>query len=287
MRKLLVILLAVSAIGAAGYLLWQGRQTQQAAREAVQQEREAWQQRTEKLEEKIGMLEKEIREQPAVDSRRMTEAFGREPAAGRGGAPLRTEERISNFFAHLDRQGYLQRHGVTLGSREYVRRIIGRLDASRPVVSGETQDLYTLLKNITYFFRVLGKQDVAIIREIVAGEGDIIEPTAELLFRWLDPWDPAGGPDRPAVRPETFYEYAGFFLDTIAGQSYLFRRDSRVRCLVSYYCIIVLDRANKDGLNRHGIDIMPHVQSLMSDIASHRRLSGRAAYLKTLGDITR
>ena len=33
------------------------------------------------------------------------------------------------------------------------------------------------------------------------------------------------------------YEYAGYFINTLGGQSYLFRRELYLRVLIRYYCL--------------------------------------------------
>ena len=40
---------------------------------------------------------------------------------------------------------------------------------------------------------------------------------------------------RPSI--EQLYRYACFFLETLGGRSYVFRRDSKVRILTLYYCV--------------------------------------------------
>jgi hypothetical protein len=78
------------------------------------------------------------------------------------------------------------------------------------------------------------------------------------------------------------YEYAGFFLNTLAGKSYLLRRDSKVRILTSYYCVLIVDRANDETLNRHGIDVRPHIDFLFYDIINQRVLVNKKQYLGKL-----
>jgi hypothetical protein len=78
------------------------------------------------------------------------------------------------------------------------------------------------------------------------------------------------------------YEYAGFFLNTLAGKSYLLRRDSKVRILTIYYSILILDKANDETLNRHGIDIRPYIDFLFYDVINQRGLVYRKQYLAEL-----
>ena len=46
-----------------------------------------------------------------------------------------------------------------------------------------------------------------------------------------------------------------FFLNTLGGRSYMLRRESKLRMLVSYYAILIVDRANDEKFNRYGIDV--------------------------------
>ena len=78
------------------------------------------------------------------------------------------------------------------------------------------------------------------------------------------------------------YEYAGFFLNTMGGRSYLFRRDSRSRLLVNYYSILLIDLANEQGINRHGIDIVQAIPMLTQEIESSNQLIYKENYLDQL-----
>ena len=81
------------------------------------------------------------------------------------------------------------------------------------------------------------------------------------------------------------YNYAGFFLQSMGGRSYLFRREPGIRMLTLYYSLLVLDQANRAGLNAEGIDIGPPVEALIREIRYSRRLSGRLQYIQTLKEI--
>ena len=68
------------------------------------------------------------------------------------------------------------------------------------------------------------------------------------------------------------YAYASYLVDTFGGRSYLLRRDSRTRLLTTYYCILVLDRANDQKMNPNGVDIRPLIASTANDIRSQKGL---------------
>ena len=84
---------------------------------------------------------------------------------------------------------------------------------------------------------------------------------------------------------EVMYEYASFFLNTLSGKSYLLRRDSKVRILTSYYCVLILDMANDETLNKYGIDIRPYIDSTIQDMNNQKRLVYRRPYLETLAGL--
>ena len=79
------------------------------------------------------------------------------------------------------------------------------------------------------------------------------------------------------------YDYSGFFLNTMGGRLYLFRRDSSSRMTVSFYAIQIVDQAIRDGNNRHGIDLLPAIDFLIDEMESTgKRLLLKEDYLDTL-----
>lgn len=287
-KKILILVLIIVVAAATGYIFFRNRIVEKSTHDTVIKERDALLQKAEELEDKITLLEKEIQaDRPTVDSEKLVEAFG-EAAVEANMEKVEAEQagtKIMNFFNYLDQKGYLNTHGIDIDAATFFMQLIDRLKHSTPVVSGETKDLYTLLKNITYFFRVFGKSNLLVIKNILESEYDIIEPTSQLFFDWIDPWNPIEDPDRITVQPEILYEYASFFLHTIAGQSYLNRRDSKTRCLASYYCILILDQANIHDLNKYGIDIRPHIDALINEMQSHQNLTNRIDYINKLNGI--
>ena len=81
---------------------------------------------------------------------------------------------------------------------------------------------------------------------------------------------------------KVLYRYSGFFLNTLAGKSYLLRRDSKVRVLTTYYSVLILDRANQEMLNRDGIDIRHFVYALSYDVRNQKGLIHKRKYLEEL-----
>ena len=95
----------------------------------------------------------------------------------------------------------------------------------------------------------------------------------------------SSGPDgklkgRPTLPVQ--YEYAGYFLNTLGGRSYLMRRDPKVRLLATYYSIRNIDRANDRKLNPNGIDIRPAIAATAKEIRGQTGLVYRKQYLAEL-----
>ena len=191
-------------------------------------------------------------------------------------------ERLHSFFTHLDAQPYIKKALSGRPAQEYFLGLAHKLLNQPPVVSRETDDLYTMLKNMAHFFRVIGGKNIALIKTILDRERGTIEDVIGDFFQWatgphcMDPVFPFHPP------LEKMYEYAGFFLNSLGGRSYLFRRDSRSRLLVNYYSILIVDLANDKGLNRHGIDLRPLIPLAIDEIENTTQLIYRERYLEKL-----
>ncbi|MDO9515560.1 MAG: hypothetical protein Q7J01_05610 [Syntrophales bacterium] len=192
------------------------------------------------------------------------------------------QERVEQLFAYLDRQEYIKSYNLTEGSYRHFLGITAKLSSRPPVVSGETDDLLTLRSNITHLFRVMGKEDVSLTLDVLSHEEEEkIEGAMGILYKWgVREAQREGG----AIRADMggLYEYAAFFLNTLSGKAYLLRRESQVRILLTYYSILILDSADTQQLNRHGVDILPHVNLLIDDINRYRGLDHKDKYLARL-----
>lgn len=190
--------------------------------------------------------------------------------------------RLHGFFSLLDREEYFQQFHVGLPAQQYFLELAKKLLNNPPVVSRETDDLYTMLKNMAHFFRVIGGRNITIIKTILDRERATVEDIAADLYQWTT----GPGCDEPEfslrVSIDQLYQYAGFFLNSISGRSYLFRRDSRSRLLVNYYSILLVDEANKEGNNRYGIDLRPLIPRTIDEIEHSDQLIYKERYLDTL-----
>ncbi len=81
------------------------------------------------------------------------------------------------------------------------------------------------------------------------------------------------------------YEHAAFFLNTLGGQSYLFRRDSRLRTLIRYYSILIIDRAIRKNENKYHIILPDRIKALIKDINAMDDLDNQEQYLNHLRNI--
>lgn len=286
--KVIVVCVVVALACAAGYFYFQNKQINDDAQRQLQAEREAQQGLAADLEQKIEALETQLREDavPAPAPEKLREAFESDNATTELPEALKAESvqgRAMNFFGYLDSKGYAAHRGVEGSFQEIVERVLQQLEATRPLVGGENQNLMTLMRNITFFYRALGKDTLLMVRDILAEEADLMEPVAALLYEWLEPW--SFRESASPVSREMMYDYAGFFLQSMGGRSYLFRRDPGVRMLTLYYSILALDQANRAGLNSEGIDIGPPVEALIQEMRYSRRLSERRKYLEVLREI--
>ncbi len=185
-----------------------------------------------------------------------------------------SREKLQGLFAYLDRQDYVASRQLQGGTSEHFRRLLERLLKTPPFVLRETDSLTQVVQNRAHFFRVLGKKDTLLLRDILLKEDDMLESSFAILYQAMTLQEKCKA-DGPALRlplPEV-YPYAVFFLNTLGGTAYLMRRDSRARMLTQYYCILILDKANRHGLNKLGFDIRPPLEVLMQDLKGAANLT--------------
>jgi hypothetical protein len=189
---------------------------------------------------------------------------------------------MTAFFTYLDRQDYILSHELEGGTWNLFQQVVKELSATPPLVTGEMKDFSSLIQHLAHFYRVLGRERIELITEFMQHESEIIESVMATFFAWLTSGDRCK--DQIAKPPslEVLYEYAGFFLNTLAGRSYLLRRNSKIRMLTTYYSVLILDRANEETLNRYGIDIRPHIELSLYDISNQRGLIHQKKYLAEL-----
>jgi hypothetical protein len=193
------------------------------------------------------------------------------------------QDAILAFFNHLDQQDYIIDYKLQEGSRIHFSRTLKKVFANPPIVTREADDLFSILKNMSHFYRILGRQEINLIKDVLTHEVDNMEQIMAELYRLSEISQSNGNNNLDLAMPlASLYEYGGFFVNTLGGQAYLFRRDSRLRLLVRYYAILIIDQANSSDMNRHGIDIRVAIEALIDEMEATRMLAGHNEYLTRL-----
>ena len=196
---------------------------------------------------------------------------------------LQTADKILLFFEHLDSQNYIREYSMKGSTRDHMNGIIKKLIANPPVVVRETDDLFAILNNMAHFFRVLGPKDILLIKDVLINERELIEPTMALFYKWSEIEPDCLNKNLNIKLPLAgLYEYAGYFINTLGGQSYLFRRALHLRLLIQYYSVLIIDRANSVDANRYGIDIRYTLDALIAEFQTNGDLENRQDYLENL-----
>ena len=55
-----------------------------------------------------------------------------------------------------------------------------------------------------------------------------------------------------------------------------------MRILTTYYCVLMLDKANDSLLNAYGIDIRPHIKLLLTEVSNKTGLINKEQYMSEL-----
>jgi hypothetical protein len=195
------------------------------------------------------------------------------------------DKEIRAFFQYLDQKDYIQHIQADMDTYERFASLLRKIASTPPIPAGEGIDNKIMTQNIYHFFRVLNKADIRLIRAALRHEADTLELNMELFFRWLSSAERC--PDPEGLRPSMAvqYRYAGFFLNTIGGRAYLFRRPAALRLLIGYYALLLIHEADKKGMNSYGIDIFPLVASIREGIKHYPDFHFQRDYLRRLTEI--
>lgn len=283
--KILVVCFAAIGIGLFAYH-WINQWHSKILDSALKQEKAACKQQLDKLQADIKHLQDKLAQQaPQTPETDLSAIFGTavpknmvEPVVD----CKKTARQVVAFFQYLDRKSYLIWPDINMRAEALFEELFKKLAANPPTNVGEMDDLYSLVKNVTHFYRVLGKDRIDLLKEILKSEKSVIEPAIAVLYNWLVYCN--GG--MPASTEEeilkTLYQYAGYFLNTLGGRSYLLRRDSKLRMLINYYSLLVIDKANDSRMNSYGIDVRPYIDYLLYDISNQKGLIYHRLYLTRL-----
>lgn len=222
---------------------------------------------------------------PAEEARQTT-AIEPVPATPVREDPEQAVTAIDSFYSNLDQQPYVKNFNFGVPSKVYFSQLIQKLLDTPPVVSGETSDLFTILQNTAHLFRVLGRDNIIALKAIITQEKNDYESIFADFYTVSKRPDYLSKSFSINLQDDALYDYAGFFLTTMGGRLYLSRRDASLRMIVSYYSILVVDEAVQSGRNRHGIDLRPLIDSLISEVESNgSQLKLKEYYLDNLYDL--
>ena len=195
---------------------------------------------------------------------------------------IQVEKDMDTFFRYLDHQDYVRDLVPEADMHARFEKILKRLAATPPYPAENISDPEHMIRNITHFFHILKKEDLQLIKEIIDNEHDSMEIDVRMFFKWLSLRDRCPSPEELKPSMESLYQYAGFFLNTIGGRAFLFRRTSALRLLISYYSLLVLHEADKMGENRYGLDIYPHIAPVKNEIANYPVFQFQQEYIEQL-----
>ncbi len=196
-----------------------------------------------------------------------------------------TSADIDTFFKHLEKQEYIKAYELHEPIAVHLNKILIKLLNNPPIVAGETNSLFTVLKNTAHFYRILGPKDLSLLRDILKYENNDLEHLLNLFYSWSQlPHCEVNGLNLQLPLPK-LYDHAAFFLNTLGGQSYLFRRDSRLRALIRYYSILIINRAIRKHENKYHITLPGRIKALIKDIAAMDDLDNEEQYLNHLRNI--
>jgi hypothetical protein len=192
---------------------------------------------------------------------------------------------VRTFLNYMEQQDYMGSYKGSGGSQKLIGDVTKLLAQTTPMLSGEMDDLIRLIQNVTHLYRNLGKERVDILKNLLKSESDIIETVMAIFYAYMTSGDRCPDKIIQLLSPENRYRYAGYFLNTLAGRSYLLRRDSKIRVLISYYAVLTIDMANDEMLNTYGIDIRPFIDHSFYEIGNQKGLNYRGPYLEKLAGL--
>jgi hypothetical protein len=198
---------------------------------------------------------------------------------------LENEKQLLALVQYIDSKKYAEEYQIEDGAFGLFVSSLIRLTKNRPKVADERDGALSFIRNISYLYRILGKKRLLCFRKIMTEEPEIIETTFILFYKWMKYGESC---DNSFMTPPTFsimYDYACYFLSTIGGQSYLIRRDSTTRILMTYYSTLIVHQANLTQQNRYGLDIKPFVKKLKEEITQFHALAFRDIYSANLAKI--
>ncbi|MGD9318619.1 MAG: hypothetical protein PVH99_01585 [Desulfobacteraceae bacterium] len=276
----LIILLVLVAAALVAYFLFQGKKREERkvqeskVEETKTKEAEAEETKEKEKKTSVGKPAPTQEEAPQVAAKTPRREEPMLPEAAKEGRPTekedycdKIEKGVQDFFTYLNKERYVRNLEAGMDSYERFKGVMMKLSSEPPVPAGENMDTLIMTRNIYHFYRLLEREDIRLIREIMRNEADSLELNLDIFYKWLMLGDQCPDPQKTRPSLEVLYQYAGFFLNTIGGRAYLYRRPLNVRLLISYYSLLIVHEADKMGKNSYGIDVFPEVTPLAREIS--------------------
>ena len=163
---------------------------------AVKKEQEVWQQKADTLEQKVTELKQELTDVKGqkVPKEKLALIFGEEEKEEQqqvketATPPKKlpdiadTERQIAAFFTYLDKRPYVQSLNLAGGTYLQYQLAIEKLSAKPPIIVGEMDSLYNMVRNVAHFYRVMGKKRVLLTRQILQNESEVTESLTRDAF---------------------------------------------------------------------------------------------------------
>lgn len=268
--------------------LQMSRWHEKSLEDAVTEEQKQWWGKVEELEEEVFSLREQLAEhkEKIIPKEKLEEVFGEDTEIISPEKKEVTceelENQLSAFFTYIDNNGYMEKHKFKNNSSEVLGETLQKLNKHKPSVTDANMDMLELMRNLSFFYRTLGKKDIFLINDILKNESEMLEPLMDSFFKLYLRKTECGDKLINIPETETLYSYAGFFLNTLAGKSYLLRRKPVTRILTSYYCVLIIDKANDETLNNFGIDIKPYLVNISDEITNQAGLAYKWEYNQEL-----
>ncbi len=195
---------------------------------------------------------------------------------------------ILSFISYLSQKSYMQKYCKNLSLQKRITYIVTKLKENPPIPEGESFDPNLMIKNIYFMFRVLSAEDIQLIKDIIKNESDQLEYIIRCYYIWLISQDNQNRcPDYHGllIPIKVAYKYAAFFLNTIGGRAYLFRRPNTLRLLITYYSIMLVHYMHQKGVKECGINICKMIPNLIDELSRFNELKFQDYYITSLENV--
>jgi len=235
--------------------------------------------------EKTPLIDEEEPAGPVEKASVLTEEAVEKEPTGAENLCSEIENRVQDFFSYLKKEAYVQDLETDTDIHERFKAMMGKLSSQPPIPAGEGLDFLMMTRNVYHFYRVLDEDEIRLTKQILENEAEYLEINLDTFFEWLVPAEPCPNMEKTRPSLDVLYPYAGFFINTIGGRAYLFRRALPVRLLVSYYSVLIIHEADRKGKNTYGIDIFPEISRLAREFSVYPDFQLQNMYIQQLTEL--